>query len=401
LLSCGVSDGVVVTEASQSKCIEHVLYEFYREGLLNEVGVPRLHRAREYFETHDDLGMLVDLYSFWRDSAEYILLRRFDERKDRFVAKAVKCSKRGNDVYVARCRKRFNFLSNMDNDVVFFSPSDFDVKTDVRTSLLWFTLTYDTKRCSRSEAWRNIGHEWNCFISAMRRRYGRISVMRSYEAFGNGYPHVHAILWFEETSFKVFPWIEGLETNEQKESVSSGETLGSRDGLDEDTMLPPLAKQSSTSERVRYTYRISDKADFESLWHSWVDTTAISSMKKATNYVSKYQMKVSQGRETSGSQTTLDQHTSGARTMALMWLHRKRSFSVSGSFGALWHDLICSMHNSNHERQVDLLGNVVPVEKWTFLGVFTARDLGLRDWEWAAEVSVDVVDHALERRGHG
>jgi hypothetical protein len=340
------------------------MYTFYREELLNEFGVPRLHRAREYFSVHEDLDMLTDLYSFWRDSAEYILLRKDDSKTGKTRFKAVKCSKRGNDVYVARCRKRFNFLSDMDNDVVFFSPGDFDVKTDVRSSLLFMTLTYDTKRCSRSEAWENIGAEWNCFITAMRRRYGKISVMRSWEAFENGYPHIHAILWFEDKSFGVFPWLE-------KE----------QDG------------------KTQFSYRVKEKGDFESLWHSWVDTTAISSMKKATNYVSKYQMKVSQGRETSGSQTTLDGgHTSGERTMALMWLHRKRSFSVSGSFGRLWHDLIRSMHNSNHECQVDLEGNVVSDGKWEFLGVFTARDLGVKPWEWACSVSVDVVDHALERR---
>jgi hypothetical protein len=124
-------------------------------------------------------------------------------------------------------------------------------------------------------------------------------------------------------------------------------------------------------------------------------------MKKATNYVSKYQMKVSQGREAPSTQTTLDQHQAGSKTMALMWLHRKRSFSVSGSFGRLWHDLIRSLHNSNMVRQVDLEGNVVLMEKWEFLGVFTARDLGVKPWVWTVAVPIETVERVLERRDPG
>lgn len=88
----------------------------------------------------------------------------------------------------------------------FFEAKDFSPEKKVYSSALWVTLTYDTKLSSRIEAWEGqIGSAFNRFISALRRKYGKISVLRTWEASEKGYPHVHAILLFHDAQFSVFP----------------------------------------------------------------------------------------------------------------------------------------------------------------------------------------------------
>jgi hypothetical protein len=329
--------------------------EAFRElGLLNDVGKPRLNRAIGYFCNSDmEFDLLEDLFCFWRDFAEYIVLRKgsWDPRTYAHVFKyvAVKCSKRGNDVYNSRMKKRFRWLDPAVEDVKFFKPSDFKCGSQVKTQALWLTLTYNSKRSSRREAWEHIGIEWNRFISAMRRRYGQISVLRSWEAFKNGYPHIHAVLWFHDANFSVFPHF----------NVKQG----------------------------KMTYRINEKRKFEDLWHSFVDVEAFSSLKKIARYAMKYQLKVNQGMETDSSK--------GAKTLSFMWLFRKRSYSVSGSWRALLADLISRLRNSNMERQVDLEG--IPLEEgiWEFVGVFSGKQLGINRFLWSCPLNKDQIDVVL------
>jgi len=246
------------------------------------------------------------------------------------------------------------FLNRMVDDVEFFKPSDFKCAQVVRSQILWVTLTYDAKKCSIREAWENVGKEWNRFICAMRRRYGKISVLRSWEGYKSGYPHVHAILWFESAKFSVFPHFN--------------------------------AKQG------RFTYRINEKHEFENLWHSHIDVEAISSLKKACSYVMKYQMKVTQGKEgeaftDDASKSGFSSSSHGSRTLAFMWLFRKRSYSVSGSFRSIFSDLIRCLRNSNHSAQVDLSGAVVNEGVWEFVGVFSGKELAINSYFWACRLN--------------
>ena len=81
--------------------------EFRRLDLLNEKGTPKLSRAIGYFCNDERaLDLLEDMFCFWRDEPEFMVLRRSSldprtfSRSWEYVA--VKCSKRGNNVYVSR-----------------------------------------------------------------------------------------------------------------------------------------------------------------------------------------------------------------------------------------------------------------------------------------------------------
>ncbi|MCW3994482.1 MAG: hypothetical protein NWE85_07985, partial [Candidatus Bathyarchaeota archaeon] len=76
---------------------------------------------------------------------KYMILSRYNEKEWKNEFFAVKCAKRGNDVYRFRVYRRFKGLCSMADDLIFFNPKDRGKK---KTRALWVTLTYDTKRCS-------------------------------------------------------------------------------------------------------------------------------------------------------------------------------------------------------------------------------------------------------------
>jgi hypothetical protein len=341
-------------------------------------GKPRLHVARKILldETNlqkiglesfaEALELGESLFSSWRDFSEFILLRKTDlqeEKSDEFLA--VKCSKRGNDVYARRIKMRLSWLNREIPNKHFFKMGDFDTKKVVTTSLLWITLTWDTKRCSLVNAWEShIGRDFNKFMAALRSKFGRVSYFRVWEAYESGYPHIHVIVYFHDKNFQVLPHV------------------GPNEGI---------------------TYRIPEVKSVSSLWHSFVDVQAISSLRNVFTYIKKHQEKIILGLSGSiqeGDKTTgfdLDQ-VKGLRTLFLCWIFRKRSFSVSGDFREVLSDLISHLHNSNMVVQMDLFGEVVLRWKFTFLGVFSGEELGLPPWIWTKHLDKNVVSDLLEQR---
>ena len=345
-------------------------YEEFRElGLLSEKGKIRLEPAQRYFNQNDDYSLLPKLFETWRDEPEYMVFKHHyildGEEKEDYPA--LKCSKRGNDVYVSRVKHRFKLFNEKIEDTKFFSMEDFRVDHVVKTKLLWVTLTWNTRKFpsirrswwgKRRLDWKDnkrggkrrcyihvtedchcISCEWNRWISAVRSRYGKVSVLRSWETSQKGFPHIHAVLSFESAEFKVFPHF----------NVREG----------------------------RMSFRIQEKPEFESLWGSFTDIEAISGTKKLAHYVMKYQLKVNEGREDDGSGAG-QRPAKGSKTLAFMWLFRKRSYSMSGAFTKIFARLDTDSHNSNMDSE----------ERWELLGIFSGRELGLNG-EWVAEVSRD------------
>jgi len=335
------------------------LQRFRELDLLSSEGKPRLAAAHGFFRRgkNEDQELLESLYVYWRDLPEFMVLRHESMNPRTFSSEwdyvAVKCSKRGNDVYASRVKRRLNWLSNCEN-VQFFDVSDFSTVKKVFTSALWVTLTWDTKRVSRLEAWeKEISFDFNRFISALRRKYGRISALRTWEASAKGYPHVHAVLLFHEAKFSVFPH---------------------------------LAKDEEGKEKL--TFRISEKDQIASYWHSHVDVQAVSSTKKLFNYMKKYQTKT----------LLASDSPKGVSTMSLMWLFRKRGFSVSGDFRSRLHDLIRTLHNSNMEMvQSRLDGSLEEACPWIFVGVFTAAEIGILSDRWTAHLNKEQILRVLEK----
>ena len=171
------------------------LREKFREGLYDTERKPRLNFARNYFlefslDKDLDFEELKEFYRDWRDYAEYVVLQKQSDnsRNKGEVEKetiAFKCAKRGNDVYWGRVGKRLKFLHNL-KDRTLFDPHG----NSKLSNVLFVSLTYDTKRSMIQESWETVGEAFNKWIRNLRKKYGRISYLRCWEATEKGYSHI-------------------------------------------------------------------------------------------------------------------------------------------------------------------------------------------------------------------
>ena len=309
--------------ATNTRIRLNAVRDVYYSGLMNE----------------DDV---VEKYKAWVTEDEYLLLQRtVIEPSVRGSTKwdsqyiAVKCSKRGNDVYRDRVRESLSSVEQALPDRSFFNPKERELQKKVRTPLVSVTLTYDTKRCSLYEAWESIGKEFDVWLKNLRKKYGRITIIRTWEAFQNGYPHINAILLFHDNEFSVF--------------------------------------------RHKSKFRIKDKAAFSKHWHSHVDVQAVANLKRAVSYIIKYITK-----ELFSENAIL--------TRAMLWLFKKRSFSVSKDFISGLKRLDFNMHNSH---QVSLTGESVTKIVWHFIGIYSKSELKINENEWNIQIPNEIVQDLL------
>lgn len=318
------------------------------KDFLNERGKPRLKQTQYYYDCNSMSNeSLIGVFWYWRSYVEYIrfqLIRKNYEGMNEKRLDVLKiCSKRGNEVYRWRLKKRFKEIGDIE-EIKFF---DFDDEK-AETPCLFLTLTYDIKRCSMKEAWKNIGNEWNRYITKLRKKFGKIDVIRVWESTERGYPHIHAILYFVDRKFDIL--------------------------------------FMSDKHNVKIA-RIKEKVEFEG-YHSFVDVFGVDSLSTALNYILKYLFKVHS--ENSGYKAKL--------TLANLWIHQKRCFSISGDF---INDLISARHNSNSELkgQSNLKGEII--DKWVRVGFYNRdevkEEFGLdAKGEWVFVLSRSVSDSPLE-----
>ena len=139
-------------------------------------------------------------------------------------------------------------------------------------------------------------------------------------------------------------------------------------------------------------WRVQEKRSLE--WdHGFTDVEALASLRGGIKYVLKYLTKLHEIGVFGSQQNNQNVDNSSllglvnqasVTTLSLMWIFRKRAFSVSG--GLL--DLITRMHNSNQEpkkriSQVDLEGD--PVWVWSLVG-FWGGYIG--DNAWSSELDL-------------
>ena len=310
------------------------------------------------------LSEIVDKYCEWVADDRYLILRRVeyktfqvrDSRNNKFVPYqlpikedtfAIKCSKRGNDVYRKRVYGRFAGLGDMVEKLVFFNPKKRGKK---KTKVLWVTLTYDPSRCYFKDAWTNIGTEFNRFMAYVRKQYGKVSCCRVFESYENGFPHIHAILLFEETEFKVFRDRKGQFRIKEKDTIAQG-------------------------------------------WHSFVDIKAMYSLGKSFSYLKKYLLK---------SIDKENKDSKALKTLALGWLFNKRAFSVSGKFKQTLTDLIKTKHNSNHKtQQITLKGEIIREYAYYVVGFVPSDVVKLKNDDWFNKLTneqIKSVEKFLESR---
>lgn len=277
-------------------------------------------------------------YYQWVHTPVTLLLAEYDVREGytgRFLGRLA--SKRGNKVYAKRVKSRFKPLMELP-DVKFFNY--LDRSKNHRTRCMFVTLEYNANHLSIGEAMERVGADYNRWITAISKRYGSVAVVRVWESHKSGYPHIHAILLFEAQEFTAFHY--------------NGD------------------------------WRIQGKQDLEDYWpHGFTDVIAGASTKGLFTYVAKYLGKMHElGYTAREGYTPKNQGTgfhglverASLTTLSLMWVYRKRAFSVSGKF----IDVIkLILHNSNPDEyfmllQVDLEGGAPAeaVKEWVLCGFF-------------------------------
>ena len=245
-------------------------------------------------------------------------------------------------------------------DITFFNWKDRSKNHKTRA---WFaSLTYDPAGLTIGEAWARVGEDYNRWVSALRARYGKVSVFRVWEAQLSGYPHIHAVVLFETSEFEAF--------------------------------------------HHNKAWRVQGKRGIEGLWaHGFTDIEALASTVGGLRYVIKYLGKLHKLGVQGGASDTPgipgDPGLSGlvsrasVLTLSLMWAFRKRAYSVSGD----WIDLIQDWHNSNSDPstgpfwelvQVDLEGGAPSeaLKRWVLLGFWGGELIkgGSRP-RWSVELS--------------
>jgi len=347
----------------------------WSDSIKDDRGRVRLHKARcAFFQGSFDFGDLKKSYRMWVDLAEF---GKLNVIKDGVVIETIisKLPKRGNDIYRWKLKKRLGFLESL-GDSNFFNPKCRNLH-GAKTRMLFITLTWDPKTCDLETAWsghktekivggdpynptRNsqskclgkhyfahvkgcpcVSCRWNRWITAMRKRYGRIKVLRNFEAFGesavdgkvhaDGYPHVHAVLLFEDHSFAV----------------------------------------SYRDQSKHFRILRADKDDISNLWQFHVDIEACYSAQGAMGYIKKYLLKT-YGKKQVKNVHRIDKDNSEL-TVALLWLFRKQSFAVSGGWSS---DLI-----TYGVTQTDISDFCDLVFEWA--GVFTAEELNIDSNTWS------------------
>jgi hypothetical protein len=294
-----------------------------------------------------DFDDIVEKYESWVLDHRYMVMAHEKEAwkadAGQFEYVAVKCAKRGNDVYVSRVDSRLYGLG-------FHVPNvDFDFEKNPFTNILFITLTYDTKLCSFDVAWRNIAKEFNLWKANIRKKFGDFSVFRCFEAFENGHPHVHLIAVFKEQYFKVF------------KSYEQG-----KDG------------------KMHKVWLVKEKEFFEPYWHSWTKIKAVYNLKGGLNYLKKYIIKCAEYHH---------EDSKGKITLAMCWVFRKKAFYVSGQFRKALSDLIGYLCTTKTRQiQLDLFNEELKPNTWRVLGFIRASFFNIDVEIWTVKLTQEQIN---------
>jgi len=406
---------------SQVLQIPDRILDYEALGLIKN-GKSRLSYAQGYFTKQgidlkdpDVRELLVGLYLHWRDLPEYLVFEGEHQYTHAKKWGAGLMSKRGNAIYRKRLRDRLSIVEELP-DHTFFKYKD--RSRNQKTRALFITLTWAVREClscgspmvekaricpkcgcgskkrGLSDSWFGvkvqkikqrgpgegeaygahgsdcgcISCQYNRYITALREAYGRVSVLRVWEGFESGYPHVHLVALFHDHEFPVF-YYEGAWRVQ--------------------------GKQGSSLEAYR---------------GGFTDVEALASLRGGVRYITKYLTKIHgsyapEGGWTDGSTLSnfMEATTHGDFTMSVMWLFRKRAFSISGDF----IEFTTGLRNSKsalmgRPSQVDLEGQKVWV--WSLKGFHTGRipcARALPGVPWSMRLNLMQVREVMASSGYG
>lgn len=306
--------------------------------ICDDRGKPRLKIARKkilerikYYNNSMFIDVVRHAYLQWVNFDEFLLFEH--ERTGERIF--VKCSKRGNDVYRFRTKKRLNeivkYLDALGLVYFDFSKRPFHVKSP----LVFCTLTYSPDFIAKD--WVNVGVEFNKFMSRLKKRYPGIKVLaRSFQAQSNGSVHIHAVLYVDLLNYKNF--FHGFRCKNRYGEI---------------------------------TYRLDNSVRdfFASCWkHGFSDFQLCDSTSGSIRYLMKYIIK-----------SEIFNSVDETLTYSLNWLFRKRSFSFS-------KDVTSNLARAKLEM-IKLIASANNIILSTELAMLLSQKLGL------FEIRLDSIMH--------
>jgi len=312
----------------------------------------------DFLNDYLDVDGVVSRYRDWLEWIVYVICFRFNFSKGDYEYAFFRGLKRGDRRYNALICRKFERLARFGRKLVYFGYGSHGY---VKGSGLHVVLEYDANVVDLRDAWLDVGSDFNRFMSRVRRLFGKVSVVRVFESHESAYPHIHVVLVFHDYVFLGY----------------------------------------SSRRRGHMVYRVFG-VDYKSLKACWIhgfsDVEMVGSFGGGVRYLSKYLAK-STSAEFAG--------VKGIRGLAMCWVFRKRSFSVSGSLflkseaseaSRASHDEIKDMSISNSDDSdfsgfgvdslrcikvgTDLYGNSIfhRVERWRLFGFCVRNSVLWDDW---------------------
>lgn len=285
-----------------------------------------------------------------------------DENWTKTIAyKFSKARKRGNDMDAWRVSRKMRPLK--DAIAPYCQPED----AMHRTRAIYVTLTVDPRMtdCDMASAWQHVGRWFNDFRSRLSKVTGfpkavvvrdeikskmipcKLHVLRSWEAHESGWPHIHAVICFEDWHWGIF---------RQKD------------------------------DEGRETWRIKQKDLVEKAWpYGFCDVVALTpgTLEKNIENVLWYVAK-----NLSDMDYRLVRQWPSKRrlTQSLLWYFGLRSFSVSRSLTRAAPDDLMKPASIIQNR-LDGSGLKVELVEWEFIGLVRRKDTDLSRDDWTKEYS--------------
>jgi len=175
------------------------------EHFTNKFGAIRLKLVRNTFgdlPTKQDIPTIKDLFVNWYQfdeimpiRATYLNLKTNTTEKVLSIHKSIK---RCNPEYIKAIRERLQPF--MDNEPKVFFNRVWGVK---RTNALSIVLEYNSNVHELGTSWFNVGIHFNRFLSNLKKHFGKLVHIRTWQSHDSGYPHIHVIIYFNNFEFSV------------------------------------------------------------------------------------------------------------------------------------------------------------------------------------------------------
>lgn len=312
---------------------------------------------------------LVNYYEDWVTQNDYLVFEGCDPGSDNYGRRfASSAPKRGNRKYRDRAYARFRDCEQdfLDVDLL---PS----RGSGLTNMLFVTLTIDASHVTLYSSWDRASHYFNNFISSLRNRFGRVSVLKVGESHESGYHHIHCILVFADHWFTAF-W----HKKSKQFRIPYGSRENNRKVIHKRVSKKGKSEMQIEAERrelARYKREmLSNKEYIDKLWSlGHIDVFAVSNPNKAFRYLQKYLLK--------SIEYTEDLDWKAKLTLALSWVFHKKAFTVSSAIIHPTDEVIPLIHRDLHYlwRFIRLEGGSItqidePTE-WTMIGMVVINTL--------------------------